>query len=335
MSNSLPELWSKPWNDGHWEQLLRLRWQPGTHSRQFIRFGLLPLLFLFLLQACSIRQLAVRKLGDAISGAGTTVASDDDPELIRAAIPFSLKLMESLLGEMPEHRQLLLACNSGFAQYAYAFVQQDAEEMESHDLAAARLLQTRARKLYLRARDYGLRGLELKHKGISQKLRQTPASALTTAKKEEVPLLYWTALSWAAAISLAKDQPDLVSDLPAVSALIDQAMKLDERFDSGAIHGFMISYILSRPDVKGDPYERARWHYERAFDLSHGQLASPMMAYAENVLVQKQNRKDFQNLMEKVLAIDVDAKPEWRLTNLIMQHRARWLLSRMDELFVE
>jgi len=29
---------------------------------------------------------------------GTTYASDDDPELIEAALPFSLKLMESVLG---------------------------------------------------------------------------------------------------------------------------------------------------------------------------------------------------------------------------------------------
>ena len=29
------------------------------------------------------------------------------------------------------------------------------------------------------------------------------------------------------------------------------------------------------------------------------------------------------------------ARPEWRLENLLMQRRARWLLARVDELFVE
>ena len=33
-----------------------------------------------------------------------------------------------------------------------------------------------------------------------------------TAK--DVPLMYWTAVSWAAAISLSKDNPDLIADLP-------------------------------------------------------------------------------------------------------------------------
>jgi len=40
-------------------------------------------------------------------------------------------------------------------------------------------------------------------------------------------------------------------------------------------------------------------------------------------------------LLKKALAVDADARPEWRLTNLIMQRRARWLLSREDELFVK
>jgi hypothetical protein len=40
-------------------------------------------------------------------------------------------------------------------------------------------------------------------------------------------------------------------------------------------------------------------------------------------------------LLKKALAVDPDARPEWRLMNLVMQRRARWLLSREDELFVK
>ena len=53
---------------------------------------------------CSVKRMAVNKVGDALAGSGTTFASDDDPELIKAAVPFSLKLMESLLAESPRHR---------------------------------------------------------------------------------------------------------------------------------------------------------------------------------------------------------------------------------------
>jgi predicted anti-sigma-YlaC factor YlaD len=56
---------------------------------------------------------------------------------------------------------------------------------------------------------------------------------------------------------------------------------------------------------------------------------------AETVSVQKQDRAEFQSLLKQALAIDPDARPEWRLENLLMQRRARWLLGRTDELFVE
>src|SRR6266704_1871050 len=125
----------------------------------------LPLLAL-LASGCSIKRLTVNKIGNALAAGGTTFASDDDPELVKAAVPFSLKVMESLLAESPKHKGLLFATASGFTQYAFAFVQQDADEMEEKNLAAATEIRARARKLYLRARNYGLRGLEVKHPGF-------------------------------------------------------------------------------------------------------------------------------------------------------------------------
>ncbi|MEK7667484.1 MAG: TRAP transporter TatT component family protein, partial [Gemmatimonadota bacterium] len=112
---------------------------------------------------CSINRMAVNKIGDALAGSGTTFAADDDPDLVGQAVPFSLKLMESLLATSPRHRGLLLAATSGFTQYAYGYVQQDADELEDQDITRATAGRDRARRLYLRARGYGLRGLETRH----------------------------------------------------------------------------------------------------------------------------------------------------------------------------
>jgi predicted anti-sigma-YlaC factor YlaD len=149
---------------------------------------------------CSVKRVAVNKVGNALAGSGTTFASDDDPELIKTAVPFSLKLMESLLNENPRHEGLLLGTCRGFTQYAYAFVQEDADE--------------------------------------------------------------------------------------------------------------------------------------RAMALSGGQQAGPMVSFAEAVCVQKQDLKEFESLLKRALAINPDARPEWRLANLVMQRRAKWLLARTDQLFL-
>lgn len=283
---------------------------------------------------CSLQRMAVNKLGNALAKGGTVFAADDDPELVKAAVPFSLKLMESLLAESPRHEGLLFATASGFTQYAYAFVQQDADEMESKDLAAAEEIRARARRLYLRARNYGLRGLEVRHPGWEKSLRANPAKAALAAEVKDVPLLYWTAVSWAAAISLAKDNPDLVAEMPCVEALIDRALQLDERFGDGAIHSFLVTFESSRPDGAGDPATRSRQHFDRAVALSGGQQAGPLVALAETVCVQKQDVKEFESLLKQALAVNPDARPEWRLVNLVMQRRAKWLLSRTDELFL-
>src|ERR1700676_42270 len=87
------------------------------------------------LSSCSVRKYAINRVGDALAGTGTTFASDDDPELIRSAVPFSLKLVESLLAESPKHEGLLLAASRGFTQYSYAFVLEDADELEDVDHA--------------------------------------------------------------------------------------------------------------------------------------------------------------------------------------------------------
>ena len=309
-----------------------------SQPRPFRLLSAGPLLaagLLALLAGCtSVNHLAINRLGDALATSGTGFASDSDPELIRDAAPFSLKLIESLLEENPHHAGLLAAAASGFTQYGYAFVQQEADRTEDKDTAAAAGLRTRARRLYLRGRDYGLRGLDLAHPGFSAGLRARPAATLAACTAADVRLLYWTAASWAAAIAVSKDDVRLISDLPAVEALIDRATTLDADYDSGAIHSFLITYELSRANGTGDPAARSRAHFERAVALTHGGQAGPYVSYAEAVCIRQQDRAQFEVLLRQALAIDADAHPPWRLVNLVMQRRARWLLSRIDELFL-
>lgn len=293
-----------------------------------------PVLLAGLCAACSINQLAVNKLGNALAGSGTTFAADNDPEFIAAAAPFSLKLMESLLDASPRHRGLLLAATSGFTQYGYAFVQQEADRLDATDVAAAAAARTRARHLYLRARDYGLRGLEVRRPGIVPRLRAADRAALAATTREDVPLLYWTAAAWGAAIGISKEIPSIVADMPLMEALIDRALALDSSFEFGAIHAFLITYEQSRPGGTAGANERSRHHFERAVELSGGGQAGPFVSFAEAVAIPQQNRALFDSLVTRALAIDVDARPEWRLANIILQRRARWLRSRADELFL-
>jgi predicted anti-sigma-YlaC factor YlaD len=305
----------------------------SSHRRRWQRTASATAI-LALLSGCSLKKMAVNSVGDMLAEGSITYATDDDPELVAQALPFALKMIESLLIQTPDNPTLLLAAASGFTQYAYAFAQLDADELEDRDLAAATALRGRAVRLYLRARDYGLRGLDATHDGFTDRFRREPRTALDAASIDDVPLLYWTAASWGSAISLSKDRPDLVADQLAVEALLDRALELDETFSNGAIHAALIGYEFSRQGRAGDPVTRARHHFDRAVELTDGQSAGPFVSYAESVTIHAQDRAAFTALLHRALAIDPGVRPEWRLANLLAQRRARWLLGRADELFV-
>ena len=46
--------------------------------------------------ACSVKRIAINKIGNALASGGSTYERDDDPDLVAEALPFSLKLVESL-----------------------------------------------------------------------------------------------------------------------------------------------------------------------------------------------------------------------------------------------
>lgn len=297
------------------------------------RFFPLFLAACFLL-ACSPRSYIVSRMADASSSGGDVFARDDDPELVRDAVPFALKGMESLLDSRPDHKGLLTALCKGFTQYAAAFVRQDAEE--AGDLAVRREGMERARRLLLRARGYGVRGLSAGREGFAAELRENPVGASARVGADDVPLLYWTGAAWSLALSTSPDDPSMLADLPRIEALMRRALALDERFDDGAVHEFFVAFEGGRPEAMGGSIERARQHMERAVALSGGRKVSPLVTFAETVSVRTQDRKGFLDLLDRALAFDArSAAPEHRMANLVSQRRARWLKGRVDDLFLD
>jgi predicted anti-sigma-YlaC factor YlaD len=284
---------------------------------------------------CSIKKMAVNKMGDALAGTGTTFEADDDPDLIGDALPFALKLMESLLAESPRHAGLLLATASGFTEYSYTFVGQRAERAFTENLAESKLLRTRARRLYRRAHGYGMRALEVRYPGFGAALEKDPAAALARVRKRDVATLYWTAAAHGLAISASKDDPELIAQLPMVEAFIRRAMALDESWHEGSLPEFMINIEASRSGVKASEVQaHIQGYYDQALRLSGGRRASLFVSYAENASIPMQNRAQFQEMLERALNIDPDQRPEMRLATLIAQRRARWMLGRADDLFL-
>jgi len=289
---------------------------------------------LVVVSGCSLKRMAVNSVANSLASGGDVFARDDDPELVRDALPFGLKTMESLLETVPRHRGLLLTACQGYTQYAFGFVELEAERIEPANYEESARLQGRALRLFLRARDFGLRGLEVPHRGFTRRLAARPDSVVRILTKKDVPLIYWTAAAWGSAINVGKDRPDLTADIEVVKALIQRGLELDERYDDGVLHEAMIFMEALPPAMGGSP-ERARRHFVRAVDLSHGGRVSPYVTFAQSVSVSTQNRREFHLLLQKALEIDPDTNPSRRLETLLLQNKARTLLAREDELFLD
>ncbi|HTA76178.1 MAG TPA: TRAP transporter TatT component family protein [bacterium] len=287
------------------------------------------------LNGCFIKSMAVNSVADGLAGQGDTFSSDNDPQLIKEAVPFSLKFMESILAATPRHTELLGALCKNFTEYTYAYVQCEADYIADSNYTQARELRVRAKKLYQRAYEYGLRGLETRHDHFAQMIMTDPKAAVSKLNKDDADLMYWTGVAWMAAISIGKDDPELVSDVPQAEALIYKAEELVPDYDNGSLQEFLITYESGKPTLMGGDMKRVKKHYDKALELTKGMSAATYVNYAEGYDLKQQNREEFEENLNKALDIDVDQVKSLRLVNLIEQKRARWLLSRADTLFVK
>jgi predicted anti-sigma-YlaC factor YlaD len=309
--------------------------RPPAGRRLLVHLALLSLLVAS--SGCSLRTYAINMVGDALASGDSVYETDDDIELVGAALPFGLKLTESLLAQSPDHPGLLLTACRGFTMYSYAFVAYEAELLNEVDLDRARAMRRRARKLYLRGAHYGFHALERNYPGLEQALMTDPAAAAAKFgprnATRDVPLMYWTAAALGLAISASIDDAALLARLPEVEALLDRALALDEAWDEGALHEFKVIVAGGRPGRSGDK-SAIDAHYTRALELSKGASAGLFVAYAEAVSLPAQNKAEFRTMLERAMAVDPDRQPRDRLATLVSQRRARWLLGRIDDLIL-
>lgn len=283
-----------------------------------------------LLAGCSVKRTVVNYAGDAISGGGGVWSSDEDPQLIKEAIPFGLKTNESLLQVSPGHEGLLEATATGFLAYAL-LIKEDADRVEVDDLAAARRMKARASKLFIRGRDYALQALEHRYPGFTEGLKADRDAALGQTGADDAPFLYLAGAGWAGALAADTGNLGLVADFPVAGSLVERVLAVDESFNNGSAHEFMITFEAARP---GGGMEAARKHYERALELSGGKRASVYLALAEAVSVGEQDVNEFRAMLKAARAVDIDEIPNDRLLNVVARERAEWLEGQIPELFL-
>jgi predicted anti-sigma-YlaC factor YlaD len=292
---------------------------------------------IFFFGFCSLKKMAMNTVADTLAApeGGTVFTGDNDPELVGEAIPFAIKMYESIMASIPQHRQLRLRTGSIYIMYANAFLQTPANLLGEDEYKKQEFLMKRAKNLYLRGRDILLEALEQKFPGFIENLNKKRYDlALASVTKEDVPFLYWSAAGWLGAFAIDPFDMKLGLTVPRAAAMMDRALLLDERFRQGAIHEFYVLYYGSMPDYMGGDFKKARYHFKKAVEQSGGKSSSAYLALATGVVVKEQKLDEFKMLLEKVLSIDPEEDADNRLVTILNQRQARWLLDHIDDYFL-
>ncbi len=301
-----------------------------TNTAYRITPAVLIVIFIF---ACSPRTYLINRVGNSFGSAGDIYLTENDPQLVREAFPFNLKAIELLIQQAPDNAGLLTAAASSFTMYGYAFILEDADRLAVEDINTSRKIYDRAKNLLLRGYDYGLRSLDSQIPGIADEFSNDPASAVRQMGEEQIEAMYWSAAALAGSIVASQGNPALLIELPKVGFLLERILEIKPDWNNGAVYSVMLKYELSRPDAKANAEEVAWDYFHKALDLTGGTDCSLYVSAAEAFSIRNQDRDEFVRYLNQALEFDVDSVPERRLSNLLAQDRAKWLLGRIDELF--
>lgn len=274
----------------------------------------------FLLAGC-VQTIAIRTMGGIMDYGLEAFNEEADLDLAKDALGSNLKLVEALIKGDPGNTKLLLMASQGFSAYAMAFVEDDSVE--------------RARALYLRGRDYGLKVLR-QDRLLSEALdKDIPAlqSALARLSVDDVPAVFWSAFGWGSYINISRSNVGAVADLPKVIAMMEFVKEKDPSYYYGGAFLILGSVEAAIPKALGGKPEKAKEYFERALSLNGGKFLLTYVYYAKTYAAQELDQELFESLLKKVDDASLDELPAARLSNAIAKKKAMALRGQINQIF--
>ncbi|MCP4665363.1 MAG: hypothetical protein GY849_03265 [Deltaproteobacteria bacterium] len=289
--------------------------------KNFVRIFLIIFLLTPLLSGCV--KLAFRLAPSLVPNLTQAIFEECDQNLAKDSIPADLKLMEGLLKNDPENKELLIALSMGFTGYAMMFVEEDDPE--------------RASNLYLRAKAYGIRAIGpkaplLEQSGFKDENIRNRLNAI--GEEEHLKPLFWTVMAWNAWINLNLDKPGALAQLGMAQACLEKVLDIKPDYFYGTPYILMGSLLAARPRMLGGDEAKAKAYFKKAMKVTQGRFFLVHYYYAKHYAVRAQDKGLFLKLINSVASSSPDALKEMCLINAVMKEKIKRLNDKMDELFI-
>lgn len=266
-----------------------------------------------------------------VRGQADSFEARSDLDAAEREAPGNLELLTPLLENAPNSAALNAVGAQLVGGLAFAFVEPLVGPYDIPDPARV----AKAKALYIKGREYGQRAL--RQKPAFRENENGDVEAFTKALEDfgalDVPALFWTAYNWGQLINLSKDDPELVVELPRVTALMGRVKQLDAPYYHGGAHAFDMVNAAARPGILGGQPEVAKAAYERAIAVDGGKFLTHHLMFAQYYAVQIQDPKLFKRTLEDIISAPADILPKARLANDLARRRAKLLLAKISDFF--
>lgn len=266
----------------------------------------------FLVSGCSVSSKMMGHLSD-------TIVNNDDPAMVEAGAPAYLLMIDSLISQDPEDKDLLTTAALLYTAYADVFVTDE----------------DRAGKLAAKALNYAEKAICLSDRqacSLTQKPYDDFKSAVVSLDKKNLPALFSLGAAWSGWIMANTDDFNALADISRIEDIMKKVVQLDESYREGAAYLYLGTLATFLPPALGGRPEQGRAFFEKAIALSNGKNLMAKVMYARLYAKTVFDRTLHDRLLTEVLAADPVAAG-YTLMNTHARQQAKVLLNAADDYF--
>lgn len=256
------------------------------------------------------------RFGDNLNGA---ILNQDDPQIVQAAMPGYMVLLDSFLQGDKPNPAILSAAASMYAAYGAVF---------ADDPDRAKLLTTRAR-------DYGLEAMCLTYGqacGWRQMRYDDFVTSLQGLRAADADLLYSYGFATLAYLRAHSADWNTLAELPQAEALLNRYLELAGDEANPAAYTYLGIILTLRPPTLGGKPDEARDYFERAIELTGGRDLGAKVEYARGYAKLLYDRDLHDRLVGEVLAATPYADG-FTLMNVLAKQDAARLQAEANDYF--
>ncbi len=306
--------------------------------------GILLILFVFL-SGCSLRGIVINEVAAVAEDGIGAFEQDDDLDLVKSAIPAHIKLLETFLESRPRNDRLLILLSRLYGSYGFLFYEARLEalklgvayprtDVDNCDPYTIETVTAALDRYFQKGMDYALQALETRHGDCREKINniRTVEPFFNSLTKKDVPALFWYGFNLAEYVNLHKDSVKAVSRAHLAEKAMLRVLALDPEYYHGMANLVLMIYYGSRPPMTGGNYEAAVKYYEKLRQIAGDDFLLADVYYARYCLYQKQDKKKFTEMLNRVIEEPVSGK-RYNLFNQAAVLRARLYLGAVVRLF--